>query len=163
VLSNLLWAVLALLAALAAGGLARLVWVAFAWRLLYRRLVRRTSETEASAWLWMLAALGRTGARMPAHRSPDQVATGDLSGLHDALHEPVQALAGSVTLAVFGAPGVTPVDTNAWLLARKASDAAWSSVGRAGRLRARFRAPGAENRLDRGSQPAPRPMTSRSS
>lgn len=141
IVHDLLWAVLALLAALLIAVAARLLWAAWAWRRLYARLVRSATQPEAAAWLWTLAHLSRAGVQLPVHSSPDRVAAGALDGLIEPLHEPVQQLARKVAPAVFAAPGTVLSTHDVWTMARSAADTAWTSAGRLRRTHARWRMP----------------------
>ncbi|MCU1621244.1 MAG: hypothetical protein JWL79_89 [Frankiales bacterium] len=138
---DMLWAVLALVAALVLVVCGRLVWAAWAWRRLYARLLRSAAPPEAAAWLWTIAHLSRTGVQLPAHSSPDRIAAGALDGLTERLCEPVQKLACTVAPAVFAAPGTVLSTEDVWSMARCAANTAWTSAGRLRRTHARWRLP----------------------
>jgi hypothetical protein len=135
-LKELLWLLLAILVVLLLGTLARLLWVALAWRRLRRRLQRHVVPTEAGAWSWTLAALERLGSPVAQQVSPDVA-------LSDAvpLSKPVRLLAAAVAPAVFAPAGSVFPTVDAWLHARDAIGDAWKTAGRLDRLQARWRTP----------------------
>jgi hypothetical protein len=138
VLRELLWVLLAVVVALVLGLLARLLWVALAWRRFHRRL-SRVQPPEAGAWTWTLARLERLGSRLPSHVSPDVAST-----LAD-LPRPVRDLADIVAPAVF-APGPSRVSADVWLHAQAAVEDARRSTRGLHRHRAYWRSPAVRTR-----------------
>lgn len=114
----------------------RLLWVAFAWRLLRRRL-RRGSESEqvAGAWVWSMSRLRAAGWPVPRSLSPDAVGSGDgVAGLPRLVRAPLRQVARATVDSVYAPPVEDPNPRDAWGAADEVGRGAVSALSVARRL-----------------------------
>jgi hypothetical protein len=130
------WWLVAVLVVVILALLVRLIWVAWAWRRLRRRLLRGSPiERVGGAWVWARRRIVATGLELPINLSPDAVAAGrGTSGLPRSVRPALVRLARTAEVAMF-APSDGPTEAEVAFAWEAADLAAGEAVGslRAGR------------------------------
>jgi hypothetical protein len=141
--------VVLVLGVLGAGALMlRLIWVAWTWRQLRRRLRRgEPAAVISGAWVWARRRLGAAGVVMPRSLSPDSVADGAVSDVPRRVLPPLQRLAAQVVVVAFSADSGASVEqaSNAWQSANQAASAALQALPPIKRAQVWFRTPADED------------------